>query len=295
MLSIPISLYQSETPCFAGERASDSYLTEPCEPDSTTRRIRFGFQLTNKSCRTATDAGLKVFAPVGQTATQLCEKIEASHPFDLLEDELGNQIMVFRFDAFPPRATRTIAITAELKLSELPNPVPDGNIERFLAPEKLVESDSPEIRKTAERLSGADQMETAANIFEFVLKHVRFDGYSKGIRGALRALEDRKGDCSEHMCLFVALCRAAGIPARGVGGYVCSADRLLNPSGYHNWAQFYADGAWHMADPQGKRFLQSTDCIAMRIIDSFANENKTRFHRFEAIGESMETKMKIWR
>ena len=251
--------------------------------------------MTNKSYRTATDAGLKVFAPARQTAIQLCESIEASHPFDLIQDELGNQILFFQFDTFPPRATKTIAITAELKLSELPNPVPDGNIERFLAPEKLVESDNPEIRKTAERLSGADQMETAANIFEFVSKHVRFDGYSKGIRGALRALENRKGDCSEHMCLFVALCRAAGIPARGVGGYVCGADRLLNPSGYHNWAQFYADGAWHMADPQGKRFLQSTDCIAMRIIDSFANENEARFHRFEAIGESMEAKMKIWR
>jgi hypothetical protein len=33
----------------------------------------------------------------------------------------------------------------------------------------------------------------------------------------------------------------------------------------------------------------------MRIIDSIANEKTARFHRFEAIGESMEAKMKVWR
>jgi transglutaminase-like putative cysteine protease len=97
------------------------------------------------------------------------------------------------------------------------------------------------------------------------------------------------------MCLFVALCRAAGIPARGVGGYVCATDCLLSPAAYHNWAQFYANGAWNMADPQAKRFLKHPDYIAMRIIDGFADKNTDHFHRFKAIGKSMEAKMKVWK
>ncbi len=237
---------------------------------------------------------MKVFAPVRQTGTQLCENIEASDPFDLLQDDLGNQLLLFKFETIPPRAVKTILITADLKLSEIPNPFPSGSPENFLAPEKTIESDSPEIINAAKRLAGANRLETAANIFDFVSGHVRYDGFYGSMRGASWALKHGKGDCSEHMCLFVALCRAAGIPARGVGGYVRGADGLLNPFDYHNWAEFHADGAWNPADPQAKRFLQSRNYIAMRVIDEFAGEKTNRFHLFAAIGESMEAKMKVW-
>ena len=35
---------------------------------------------------------------------------------------------------------------------------------------------------------------------------------------AVEILKERRGDCSEHAVLFVALCRAAGIPARRCSG-----------------------------------------------------------------------------
>ncbi|MEZ4268656.1 MAG: transglutaminase-like domain-containing protein [Myxococcota bacterium] len=56
------------------------------------------------------------------------------------------------------------------------------------------------------------------------------------------------GDCTEHTTLFVALCRAAGIPARPVFGvaYLGAGSRAF---GYHAWAEVELDGRWVPVDP----------------------------------------------
>ncbi len=61
---------------------------------------------------------------------------------------------------------------------------------------------------------------------------------------ALEILDHRCGDCSEHALLFVALCRAAGIPARRCSGYVCVGSLW----GSHAWAEIWV-GEWVAADP----------------------------------------------
>jgi hypothetical protein len=48
----------------------------------------------------------------------------------------------------------------------MPNPITVENVEKFLMPENLIESDSPEIRKMAKKLSGDNRITTAANIFD---------------------------------------------------------------------------------------------------------------------------------
>lgn len=60
---------------------------------------------------------------------------------------------------------------------------------------------------------------------------------------ALEILAERKGDCSEHCVLFVALCRAAGIPARRCSGFVC----LGSLWGGHSFAEVWT-GRWIGAD-----------------------------------------------
>ena len=61
---------------------------------------------------------------------------------------------------------------------------------------------------------------------------------------ALEILDQRCGDCSEHALLFVALCRAAGIPARRCSGYVCVGSLW----GAHAWSEIWV-GEWIAADP----------------------------------------------
>jgi protein-glutamine gamma-glutamyltransferase len=58
----------------------------------------------------------------------------------------------------------------------------------------------------------------------------------------------KKGDCSEHALLFVTLARAAGIPARQVGGLMYMGDDVKSFGG-HAWDEVALDGHWVPVDP----------------------------------------------
>src|SRR5512143_2902328 len=99
-------------------------------------------------------------------------------------------------------------------------------------------------------LKAATPFETAGKIFHWVAENLHYAGCLPKNRGALYALKNRQGDCSEFAYLFAACCRANGIPARALGGYVCTEDRILNPADYHNRAEFHVNGVWQIADPR---------------------------------------------
>jgi transglutaminase-like putative cysteine protease len=63
-----------------------------------------------------------------------------------------------------------------------------------------------------------------------------------------RLIREPSGDCSEHALLFVALARAAGVPAREVGGLMYMGDEV-KAFGWHAWAEVALDGLWVEVDP----------------------------------------------
>ena len=94
------------------------------------------------------------------------------------------------------------------------------------------------------------------------------------------------------MYLFAALCRANKIPARCVSGYLSKEDGLLKPGAFHNWAEFYHEGAWWISDPQNGDFMKDlSGHIAMRIIHGLENLTIPRFDRFLIRGEGMKGRM----
>ena len=60
-----------------------------------------------------------------------------------------------------------------------------------------------------------------------------------------------KANCVDHAHLVIALCRAAGIPARYVHGQNCVFSSGLVTG--HVWAQILVDGTWKVADATSKR------------------------------------------
>jgi len=266
------------------------WATEPSYP--ILRDIQYGFTLRNKTNQILKEAEFWAYAPVKLTSTQKCLKIEVSHPYQLIVDDLGNQILYFRFENLPPYAVKPITIKASLGLSDIPHPIPISDIHPFLRPEKHIESDHPELQQFAKKFESATPRETAKNVFRWVANNISYAGYLRDSRGALYALRNKRGDCTEYMCLFAALCRANRIPARGIGGYVCRESSFLEPSSYHNWAEFYEEGAWRIGDPQKNIFMQnSSQYIAMRIIGESSKNPMGEFNRFRSTGDSLEVEM----
>ncbi|WP_199200500.1 transglutaminase-like domain-containing protein [Alkalicaulis satelles] len=69
--------------------------------------------------------------------------------------------------------------------------------------------------------------------------------YPRDSRGAAVSLGRRWGDCGEYAFLFVALCRASGIPARPVFGMII-APWMKTP---HAWAEAWNGKGWLPVDP----------------------------------------------
>ena len=259
---------------------------------SIPRQIQYSFSLKNKTNLLLKNAEFWTYAPVKKTATQRCDHIEASHPYLLISDDLGNQVLHFTFDVIPPYGTRIITIKADLMLSDRPNSVVLTDPKPYLQSEKYIESDNPAILKTAQKLSKPTTLETAENIFKWVANNVKYSGYISHEQGALYTLSHKKGDCTEYMYLFTALCRANRIPARCTGGYICRANSILKPGGYHNWSQFYQNGSWRVVDPQNKIFMKDPfHYIAMRVFGASLDKPAGIFHRFRFKGEGLNVRM----
>lgn len=98
---------------------------------------------------------------------------------------------------------------------QVPKSVP-RDIKRFLGDSPYIESRHPKIRTLAREIvkdkpNGWAQAEA---IYDYVRANVEYR--ESDLKGAVDALKDKVGDCEAMTSLFVALCRAAKIPARMV-------------------------------------------------------------------------------
>jgi len=256
------------------------------------RKIQYSFTVQNTTNHLIKKAEFWTYAPVKQTPTQRCVSIQASHPYQQITDNFGSQILHFSFKNLSPYSTKIITIKTNLNLSDISNPIDGSNKEMYLQPAKYLESDNPEIILAAKKLTSSDPLKTALNTFRWVSEHINYTGYLSKNLGALYALKHKKGDCTEFMYLFAAMCRANRIPSRCVGGYVVKNDSILKPNGYHNWAEFYEDGKWKISDPQNKVFVENlSHYIAFNIINYESKDPMGGFSRFRFVGDGLKVKM----
>ncbi len=115
------------------------------------------------------------------------------------------------------------------------------------APTRWWPSDRAEVRTLAAGI--VDSAATDGARLEVLLRwmrpgaNVQFGGETGSRVGVPRVLDERRGHCWDFSDLFISLCRACGLPARQVGGW------LVGRSG-HVWAEVYLAGeGWIGVDP----------------------------------------------
>ncbi len=106
---------------------------------------------------------------------------------EVVVDELGNQILHFRFLNLPPFATKVISIRAELQMSSIPGLLSSENNLLFLVPEDYIQSNSPEIINLSRKLTKPTVPETVTSIFKWFEGNVTYSGYD-----SMRSKEKRK-------------------------------------------------------------------------------------------------------
>lgn len=127
-------------------------------------------------------------------------------------------------------------------------PVDDPELLRWTRPTVFVQSEEPRIVAQAKEIVGDEQdvFKASTKLCTWVNANMR-STFSARLTNALEVLTSLEGDCTEHSILFIALARAAGIPAREVAGLVYVEG--AKPGFYfHQWAKIWA-GQWIDMDP----------------------------------------------
>jgi transglutaminase-like putative cysteine protease len=141
-----------------------------------------------------------------------------------------------------------VPVTRVISAAPLMLPLDEAARARFareLRAEPMLEVESPAIVALSRRLRRRDAM--ARNVV-FTLSRWVADsiGHEAAVMppSAVGTLRVRRGDANEHAQLFVALARAAGIPARTVSGLLLIDGRFY----YHAWAEVMLHD-WVGVDP----------------------------------------------
>jgi transglutaminase-like putative cysteine protease len=132
----------------------------------------------------------------------------------------------------------------------------EAGVERFLLSEPLIESGDPAI--VAEAAAALQKTTGVRERAERLVRHVNAMLEKKptvSIPSAREVLRTKVGDCNEHTVLYVALARAAGIPARIAVGLTYVRGAFY----YHAWPEVYLDegngrGYWLPVDPTLNQF-----------------------------------------
>jgi transglutaminase-like putative cysteine protease len=85
----------------------------------------------------------------------------------------------------------------------------------------------------------------AEALFSWLKEHVTYQTHpdESGVRSAVVTLSKKTGDCDDLSFLYISLCRAAGIPARFIRGYLINAyDNGSADAVAHAWVEVFVGG-----------------------------------------------------
>lgn len=161
-------------------------------------------------------------------------------------------------------------LTMHFLRRELPTPgILDPNAldfpEVYVQASPMIQADHSEITAAAKRIIGTvkSPREKVALLLKHVYQNVR-KTYRAQLSNALDVLRKPEGDCTEHTVLFVALARAAGIPARPVVGLTYTATSGGGFGG-HAWAEVYLSGKWYPVDPTANQLAADPSHIPLAV------------------------------
>jgi len=179
-------------------------------------------------------------------------------------DRWQQKIAVFRYEDVPSESIIESVMELEVELSEIRyfifpdrcgtlEDIPSEIRDRYTANGSKYLTDDPYIQKLATEVVGDERNPyyVARKVFDYVRDHLEYK-LEGGWNAAPVVLKRGTGSCSEYSFCFIALCRAAGLPARYVGAIVVRGDDASMDDVFHRWPEVYLPNhGWIPIDPQG--------------------------------------------
>jgi sugar lactone lactonase YvrE len=233
--------------------------------EEKTEQIEFVHQLRNYGPDTVKTLDVYLAIPVNRDNQELLEPIRFEpEPTDILTDKWGQKVAHFRFTDLGPADFTSVVMKASVKLYQVRYFVfPDkvGSLEdipkeirdKYLVDDTKFSMSSPVIRKAVKEAVGDETTPywIARKIYNYVLDRLEYERVG-GWNIAPTVLERGNGSCSEYSFVYIAMCRAAGIPARYVGSVAIRGDDASWDNVFHRWVEIYLPNfGWLPVDPSG--------------------------------------------
>ncbi|MCF8227367.1 MAG: hypothetical protein K9G58_11080 [Bacteroidales bacterium] len=131
--------------------------------------------------------------------------------------------------------------------------IPQDISGKFLENHEKYQYDHPLIQKAVKEAVGSEKNPywIARKIYNYLMPRMYYE-MTGGWNTAPTVLERGNGSCSEYTFVYIAMCRAAGLPARYVGSVVIRGDYASLDDVYHRWVEVYLPNyGWVPVDPSG--------------------------------------------
>jgi tetratricopeptide (TPR) repeat protein len=148
---------------------------------------------------------------------------------------------------------------------------------QYLGKTDRIDPANPRVKRIAATLKANTPLATVKNALRWLEANISYKLKNGSEFNEFKTLDEildrRHTKCDGYSALFVALCRAAGVPAREVEGFAKGGPEFARPGclAGHMWAEFYlAGGGWVVVEPQRIRDLGhiQIDRIEMRRQDA---------------------------
>ena len=176
------------------------------------------------------------------------------------EGASGEQTVTMRFTATSIR--RHIK-----KLKDSKEPIP-ADVMKYLEPNRYIVTDG-KVAKIAKDITRGKRtiLSKARAIYDWMVENTYRDPTVKGCGLGIveQVLAKRGGKCVDLSSVYVALARAAGVPAREVFGLRLGTKPHQDiTGGYHCWAEFYLPGTgWVPVDPADVRKMMLVENLEL--------------------------------
>ena len=248
----------------AVDRIDPAALPQVIRRDAKRETVVLRRRVTNRGPDRIADADVWIAVPVSAPNQALVgDPAFEPAPKEMVTDQWGQRFAHFTArDLFPAKSLDVqMTVSATLfsvhthidpaKVGDLAS-IPKDVRDKYLADGAKYDLKHPSIKKHLAAALGGEKRPywMVRKIAAYIGAHMDYE-MTGGWNTAPTVIDRGTGSCSEYTFVFIALCRAAGIPARYQGALVVRGDDASTDDVFHRWAEVYLPGyGWVTADAQ---------------------------------------------
>jgi len=233
--------------------------------DEKAEQVEFIHQVRNYGPDTVKTLDIYLAIPKNLNSQELIEPITFDpEPKDVLTDKWDQNVAHFQFTDLAPTQFTTVSMLASARLFQTRyfvfpekvgtlDDIPKEIRKKYLADDAKFFLENSTIQQAVKKAVGDETNAywIARKIFNYVIEHVEYE-LAGGWNVAPTVLDRGTGSCSEYSFVYIAMCRAAGLPARYAGSIVIRGDDASYDEVFHRWVEIYLpDYGWLPVDPSG--------------------------------------------